>query len=65
MSKVYIESLFQVRRELAKTYDIYKKKEINSDVAKTRVTILRAIMEANFKYDIEQRIIELEKRLSI
>ena len=63
--KVYIETLKQAKRELAKTYDIYKKSEISSDIARTRVMILRAIVEANWKFDIEQRLEELEAKINI
>jgi hypothetical protein len=63
--RVYIESLQQARRELAKVYKNYKDGAIDSDNARTKVHILRAIIEANFKYEIESRIIELEKRAGI
>ena len=46
-----------------KVYDEYKKGTIKSENAKTRTYILRAIIEANFKYDVEQRLEELEQKL--
>jgi hypothetical protein len=63
--RVYIENIQQAKRELAKVYRDYKTKVIDSDNAKTKVYILRAIIESCFKYEIEQRVIEIEKRLSI
>ncbi len=63
--KIYIETLKQARRELAKTYHEYKTKTLDSEQSKTRVYILRAIVEANYKYDIERRLEELEAKVNI
>lgn len=62
--RVFIEGIKQAKRELAKTYSDYKSNKLSSEKAKTRVYILRAIIEADFKYEIEQRIIELEKKVN-
>lgn len=63
--RVFIEDLKQAKRELAKVYRDYKNKSIDSDNAKTKVYILRSIIEANFKYELEQRITELEKKANL
>ena len=61
--RVFIETIGQAKRELAKVYNEYKNGKIKSDNAKTRTYILRTIIEANFKYDVEQRLILLEEKL--
>jgi len=63
--RVFIEDIRTAKRELAKVYRDYKEKLIDSDNAKTKVYILRAIIEANWKYELEQRIIELEKKAGL
>jgi hypothetical protein len=63
--RVFIEDIKTAKRELAKVYRDYKVGLVDSDNAKTKVYILRAIIEANFKYEIESRIIELEKKAGI
>jgi len=63
--RIFIETLQQAKRELAKTYREYKAGELKDEQARTRVTILRAIVEANFKYELEQRVIELEKKTGV
>lgn len=65
MPKVYIESLHQCRRELAKIYESCKAEKLDDNKAKTLTFILRAIMEANWKYDLENRIVELEKTIGV
>jgi hypothetical protein len=60
--KVYIEKTNQVKRELAKTYQEFKEGKLKSEEAKTRVYILRSILEADYKEKEELRIIEAEKR---
>ncbi|GIK60980.1 MAG: hypothetical protein HND39_15025 [Ignavibacteriota bacterium] len=62
MEKI-ITSINQARLEIGKTYDLYKKGKIKSETAKTRTYILRAIIEANFKYEVEQRLDELEQKI--
>ena len=61
--RVFIETIGQAKRELAKVYRDYKAGTIKSENAKTRTYILRAIIEANFRYEIEQRLIEIEERV--
>ena len=63
--RVFIETIHQAKRELAKVYRDYKAKSIDSDNAKTKVYILRAIIEANFKYEIENRIEQLEAKAGL
>jgi hypothetical protein len=61
--RVFIETIGQAKRELAKVYNEYKTGKIKSENAKTRTYILRAIIEANFRYEIEVRLSELEQKL--
>ncbi|HRQ55038.1 MAG TPA: hypothetical protein PL018_12325 [Ignavibacteriaceae bacterium] len=63
--RVFIETIQQAKRELAKTYREFKAGSIDSDNAKTKVYILRAIIEANFKYEIENRIEQLESKAGL
>lgn len=63
--RVFIEDIRTAKRELAKVYRDYKAQLIDSDNARTKVHILRAIIEANFKYEIEARITELEKKAGV
>lgn len=63
--RIFIETIKQAKRELAKVYRDYKTKTIDSEDAKTKVYILRAIIEANFKYEIEARIEDLEKKAGL
>ncbi len=63
--RVFIENISQCKRELAKVYRDFKTGNIDSDNAKTKVYILRAIIEANFKYEIENRIEQLEKKAGL
>lgn len=61
--RVFIENIGQARRELAKVYRDFKTDKISSDNARTKVHILRAIIESCYKYEIEQKILELETKL--
>lgn len=63
--RVFIETIGQAKRELAKIYKDCKDKKLPDDKAKTLTYILRAIIEANFKYEIEARIDELEKKAGL
>ncbi|MFO7526049.1 MAG: hypothetical protein R6W68_11405 [Ignavibacteriaceae bacterium] len=63
--RVFIENISQARRELAKVYRDYKTDKINSDNARTKVHILRAVIESCFKYEIEKRLEEIEKKVGI
>lgn len=54
--RVFIETIQQAKRELAKVYREFKLNKIESENAKTKVYILRAIIEANFKYEIENEL---------
>lgn len=61
--RLFIETIGQAKRELSKVYKEFKAGEIKSENAKTRTHILRAIIEANFKYDISIRLGELEQKV--
>ena len=63
--KVYIEKANQVKRELAKTYQEFKEGKLKSEEAKTRVYILRSILETDYKEKEENRKIEAEKKEKI
>jgi len=63
--KVYIEKANQVKRELAKTYQEFKVGKLKSEEAKTRVYILRSILEADYKEKEELRKIEADKRENV
>lgn len=62
--RVYIENIQQAKRELAKVYRDYKTKIINGEDAKVKVHILRAIIEASYKYDVEIRLEDLESKMN-
>lgn len=63
--RTFITTIHEAKKELSRVYSKYKSGLIDSDNAKTKVYILRAIIEANFKYEIEQRIEELEKKAGL
>jgi hypothetical protein len=63
--RVFIEDIKTAKRELAKVYRDLKAEKIDNDNAKAKVYVLRAIIEANFKYEIEARLIELEKKAGL
>lgn len=63
--RLFIETIGQAKRELAKVYRDYKAGTIKSENAKTKVYILRAIIEANFKYEIEERVKNIEEKIKL
>ena len=63
--RVFIENIQQAKRELAKVYRDFKAGNIEPDNAKTKVYILRSIIEASFKYQLEERIINLEEKAGL
>lgn len=63
--KIFIDSIKAARREMAKTYNEYKTGAIKSDEAKTRIYILRSISESCFRYEIEERLVALERSYGV
>lgn len=63
--RVFIEDIKTAKRELAKVYRELKGNLLEREDAKARVYVLRAIIEANFKYELEKRITDLEEKAGL